>query len=362
MRRFFWMAFLLPSFVALGRFGVAQDLPSSFQATLDTAIARYDSKQYDEALPQLQQLADSKAPDALRARALAYVAFCQVGKGDRVSAKSTYETILNRFPADQHACRALLGLGNLAGLEKDYPNALLSYERAANDFAHSTGARAWAAEAQCRVGSCRLGYHDPAFGGKRDLAKALEAFQRVVDRYPDQSDWVAEARMQLVALEMEYALNHRVLFSEAQKSADAFLTTYPTDTKRIPTVHMIRAEALFHQDKFDDAITEIRLIQSQYSDSGQPAGTSQFLLGQCYDRKGDYERAIAEYRKFVDAVKVSFSAWEERPGALYGIFTCERILGHRTGALAVVEELKRDYPKSYFVALVTPLSAGPAVE
>lgn len=356
MRRITRFVFALLAVIGLLRpvAVVAQDHADKSDPSdpLATGISLQTAKKYDDAIAFFDQVATSKASDTVRARALARKGFVLVSKGDRANARRTYLDLVDLFPKESdHACAALKNTGELFAMDKDYPNAIVAFQRAVDNYGKEPNARKYAAEAQNRIGMARLAFHDPALSGKRDIRKAAEAFQRVVDGFPEQTEWVAEAKMQLVALKLEFAINRLATYGSVQTLADEFLTAYPDDEKRAPTVRMVRAEALAHLRLYSDAIAEIGIIQKQYANSGQPAGTSQFLLAQCYDRKGDYARAIKEYGIFLDTVTKSFSAWEERPAAQFGISTCLQALGRTDEAAAALAKLRSDYPNSYFTRL-----------
>jgi TolA-binding protein len=180
---------------------------------------------------------------------------------------------------------------------------------------------------------------------------ARAAFESLVKDYPDQWDWAAEGKMQLVGLKLEDAMNGRATFAQAQADADAFIAEYPKMT-RVPNLRIMRAESLFYQHKLDEAIAEIAIIQEQYPNCGKPAITSQFLLAQCYDGKRDYDRAAAEYQKFLDTKGLAYNDWEARPAALYGIAMCLRAAGRPEAAATAFAKLRHDYPKSYFIRIV----------
>lgn len=118
-------------------------------------------------------------------------------------------------------------------------------------------AKAFAAEAQERIGQVYLARR---VDGKRQLSKAVSAFEAVVEDFADQPETVAEARKQLVALKLEYAINGKATYADARADADAFLKDYPDDTERVPVVRLVRAESLFHQNRYDESIAEIGVI------------------------------------------------------------------------------------------------------
>lgn len=313
------------------------------------AEALYKAKDYDKAIAAYQAILTSSAAAPVRAKAQLGVGQSLFRKKDYAAAKLAYLRTADQFPDQpEQACEALFRAANLISMEKDVDATIAAYSRAAKAHGGVAAARTFAAQAQVRVGQC---YLVRRVEGKRQLSKAVAAYQAAIDNFPEQSDTVSEAKLQLVALKLEYAINNKATFAEAQKDAETYLATNPTPN-RTATARIVRAEALFHQAKYDDAIAEIGVIQSKYADAAKPSGTSQFLLAKCYDGKGDYERAIKEYGTFLSAISDSFSAWEERPGAQFGIGTCLRALGRADEAAAAFAKLKTDYPNSYFVKLV----------
>lgn len=343
-------------FALLAAVACAQTLPTQ-TATPDPladGIALQTSKDYSAALSFFQgACARADLPDKVRARAKARVGFTYVYMGDRANALRTYLDVADQFAGQKEiACTALVNAGHLYAQDKDYLNAIASYRRAIKAYGDAPEARKWAAQAQLRIGMAYLGYHDPALAGGRDIRKAHDAFEQVLKTYPDQIEWATEARLQLLALNLEFAINGWAGLDDVVKECDSFAKANPGDVERLPTAHLVRAEALYHLERFDDAIGAISLVQQQGRKDSAPWGTSHFLLAQCYDRKGDFSRAIAQYQRFLDNVTTSFSAWEERPAAQYGIGTCLRALERPREAEQAFAKLKAEYPGSYFAGLV----------
>jgi tetratricopeptide (TPR) repeat protein len=318
----------------------------------DAADSLFQAKDYDRAIRAYEQvLADRSLPSDIRASAQVRIARSQLFKGDSAEARKAYLVLAETFPDQPGLCsESLLHAGSLAAQAKDYESAIAHYTQAVERYAKSTEyARLRAAEAQTRLGSVYLARR---VGGKREIGKAVAAFEKVEKIFPDQKEWVAEAKMQLVALKLEYAINDKAEYAAAARLADTFIQAYPQDTKRLPTVRLVKAEALFHDGHYPEALKEANAVKDTYPDSGQPAGTAQFLAAQCLERQRDYPAAIAAYRAFLAAPE-SFSAWEERPGALYFIAMCLRAQGDLGAAAKAVAELQEQYPDSYFAEAAT---------
>lgn len=313
----------------------------------DAADSLFQAKDYDRAIPAYERvLADKSLPSNIRASAQVRIARSHLFKGNPAEARKAYLALAETFTDQPGLCsESLLHAGSLSAQAKDYDSAIAHYTQAVERYANSTDyARLRAAEAQTRLGSV---YLSRRVSGKRELDKAVAAFEQVEKVFPDQKEWVAEAKMQLVALKLEYAINDKAEYAAAARLADSFIQAYPEDTKRLPTVRLVKAEALFHDGHYSEALKEANAVRATYPDSGQPAGTAQFLAAQCLERQRDYPAAIAGYRAFL-AAPVSFSAWEERPGALYFIAMCYRAQGDLGSAVKANTELRTQYPDSYF--------------
>ena len=71
----------------------------------------------------------------------------------------------------------------------DLPTAITIYQKV---LVEAEKGEAQAAEAQYRLGKCLL--------KQKKTDKAVAAFQKVVDSYPDHKDWVAKAKLQIPIL------------------------------------------------------------------------------------------------------------------------------------------------------------------
>lgn len=337
-------------------------LTPSDQQDLSKADEAYNNRRFIEALPLYERLAGRQIPTRIQANAQLRVGYSHYLLKDTATARVAWQAVADRFPSESRAaCEALLRVGHLALKEYDFGAATTAFGRAANNYANAPEAAVFAAEAACRLGSIYLRQaEDNKLRRVPDATSAKassyfemsrSAFERVVASFPGQTEYVSEAKMQLAALKLEYALQRKGSYTYAVAACDTFLEEYPEDIQRVPTVRIIRAEALYYLNRLDEAIAEIGRVQEKYPTSGQPAGTSQFLLANCYASKGDLPKAIAEYQRFLDNVTVSFSSWEERPAAMYQIGMALRSLGRNREALAEFALLKSRYPDSFFVSL-----------
>lgn len=164
------------------------------------AASLYLAKRYDEAIAAYTSVLATDAPRAEKARAQSRIGYAWLKKGDNEKAKAAFRAVLKDY-ADQSLfpVDAALRLGNLASKERLLEEALADFRQAVKLHDGSAEARPFAAEAQTRIGLINLARR---VNGYRPIADAVAAFQCVVDNYPDQTEWVAESRLQLVGLSL----------------------------------------------------------------------------------------------------------------------------------------------------------------
>jgi tetratricopeptide (TPR) repeat protein len=339
------------------------------QKTATEADAAYSQKRYSDALAAYRSVADSTLPEPLRARALTRVGYCLYRLADRPAARAAWESVPDRFPTQSDfACDALLRAGNVAAAAQDYEGAIADYRRASDNYhdkATTSDARATAAEALCRLGSAYLNRaeSDKATvpggqtiaaawaAGSDNFERAKSAFERVPREYPECAEWVAEARMQLVALSYEYAFSgSQGAYSDVVEEADAFLAAFPEDPVRRPTVLLLRAEALHEDGKPEAALRDVDVIISAYAATAGPSlGQAQYLRARCLHSRYDFEAALKAYRLFLDERRPCFLPEVHRPLAQYYVGLCLEGLGRPDQAITALEAVCHDYPDSWAV-------------
>ena len=334
---------------------------SSRAQAVDPAVApaeaAFAAKRYTDAIPLYRRVVASTLPASVRANAQWRIGDAYLQSQNLPAARAAWLALADRFPGQPGiSCKALLRVANLALEQNDYIGAQFMYNRAVYSYGNAPDAAEFAVEALSRLGSTYLhmaeqekkkGVRKTGNDISDSSAAARRAFERVVLLFPKENDWVANAKLQLMALKMESSLYGRARYSAAEVLANEFLAEYPNDAKRAPTVRYLKAKSLYQQNRLDEAISEIRLLQKDFPDGGQPYVSSQFLLGECYGGMRDYDNAIAAYRKFLTTVAAGFSGWQERPLAQLSIGLCLIGLGRKDEGIDELLKVRAQYGNSY---------------
>lgn len=350
-------------------------LAQTTSPTLASADAAYDSKHFAEAIPLYQSVISSGLAEDVRARAASRVGYAYRNLDDKKAARAAWERTATLFVGQpRYAGDALLRAGNLASADGDIDGAAQLYERAVTNYISNPEVEDTIVQAAAHLGYMRLrqferskvGIEDPAgqalMPGKH--AAALAAFRQVIGAFPKQKEWVRDAEMNALELMQQGALyGYGGDYTDVAAGCDRFLKTYGPDPKRTPVVMLIRAEALHQGGPQDDAIAAIETLRNAWPNtSPEILGTSQRLLANCYADKGDFERALVEYRTFLDGRMASYIPKVDRPYAQYEIGRCLHILGRNAEAISALNKVKEDYPASLYAELAGYQMAGIAKE
>lgn len=337
-------------------------------AALASADAAFQQKRYADAILLYRNVVHSAQPDKTRAKAQFQIGWCRYFLNDRPQAQTEWAAAADLFP-DQAAlaCEALLRAGNSAVGGQDLKAAAGYYQRSADTYTPLQEARPHAMQARCWLGNVRLrmaentkkevseaqrGKPDRLTGEQvweqaaADFHAAEEAYARVLSDFPEAGTLRAEAEMLLISLTLESALYHQgKTYAEVVKGADAFLAAWPDDAVRRPTVLMMRAEALFYQDRFAEALADIETIQTRYAETAKESlGTSQFYKARCYESLKDYARAVEEYRAYTAVESTSFNHRWLFGQALFFMGRCLEGLGKPDEALAAYKNVLDECP------------------
>lgn len=125
------------------------------------------------------------------------------------------------------------------------------------------------------------------------------ALNRFVTRFVARR-WVV---LPLVLLAIACAILFALRLLTMQPAADAGTTAYEA------------ARTLFLQGKYDDALAALSRVKADFPSTAPDA---QRMIGCCYQWKGDYDRAVAEYRKLL----TDYPASEAAKQAHFWIGTC----------------------------------------
>ncbi|HEY3413213.1 MAG TPA: tetratricopeptide repeat protein [Armatimonadota bacterium] len=359
----------------LGRFA-ALSLPllfvcpvraQSVDPTVVAADTAYTAKRYAEAIPLYQQVVASKLPDGVRARAQFQIGWSYYNLDNRKQAQAEWVAAADKFPTQaSYACNSLLRAGNSAVGAKDYTSAATYYQRAADTYTTAAEAREFAIQARCWLGNVHLRMAEQtklresrtalATGSVTtgeeiwkqaapDFHAAEDAYSRVLKDFPEAGILRAEAEMLLVSLKLEYAIyGQGNSFEDVIAAAGAFLSKWPDDSTRCPTVLMMRAESCFCMRRYDASIADITTIQTTYAATAKESlGTSQFYMARCYEDMHDWARALAEYTNYLELAVPSFNERLLHSQAQFFTGHCLRGLGKTADAAAAYQKVIDDY-------------------
>lgn len=336
----------------------------STDADVSAADAAYNARQYAAAIPLYQKVVASSLPDDVRAHAQLRLGYSFFGTRDTKQARVEWLRVADGFPIQSAtAAEALVRAGNIAISENDYDGAFDAYKRVNDDIASDPDAAPFAAEAVCRLGKVYLHRAEAAkaagpadeiasIGWERaaaDFELSRQAFERVTKEFTGVGGWAAESSFQLVALKYEWAFNDRVTtFDDVIAAADKFLNDgYPDDALRCPKVHLIKAEAMVQQCKFEKAIPELLIIRDKYPTTAEEAlGTSRYFLARCYEETGSLAKAEKEYLTLLEGKEKSFDAKSDHAAAEWGLAKIRKKQGRLPEATAMYVRLKGDHPDS----------------
>lgn len=343
---------------------VAQEIDQ----VITSADAAFAARLYADAIPLFQQVVSSIAAPAARARAQFQIGWSHYFLDDRRQAQREWVRLADLFPNQPaYACEALLRAGNSATGGRDLTAAASYYKRAADTYTNMPEARQFAVQARCWLGNVHIRMAEDIKRLASEEARAMptvvtgeviwqqaapdfraaeEAYTRVIQDFPEAGRLVTEAEMLLISLKLESALyNQGKTYKDVLEAADQFLEKWPDDTVRRPTVLMMRAEACFYLKQYDDALSDLDTIETQYKDTSQESlGTARFYTARCYEAKREFGRAVAEYQNFLDDEASAFNQRLLQSQARFFIGRCLEWSGMPTEALAAYAAVMRNYP------------------
>jgi tetratricopeptide (TPR) repeat protein len=336
--------------------------------------SQFEAKQYDLAIAAYQRAESASANPSVRARAHSQIAECFGKKGDHEQARRIFLEVADSYPNEAGiAAKALLRAGDYALADQDLAGSVAPYDRIFHTYGKSDdkALREMAVQAAVHVARVRVRQANdaviPCAGasstpaaqeakGKVEIARA--AWEQVASSFPDKPLWVAEARLNLLELkQQDVVYGRRGDYAQVIAEADEYIAAFPDDGKHRATAQLIKAECQLFAGQPDAAIESLAVIDQAVA-SPAALGTAQRLLAQCFDQKGDYTRALEEYRKFLVGPMPSFIPNVDRPFAQFSIGACLKALGRSDEAVVAFEKVKQDYPTSTLGQAAQAAAAG----
>ena len=293
-----------------------------------------------EAVPYYKKLLEQHANSPLAnnvALELAEVEFETGGEDGGVDSVKRLETLLAKKPAPNAELRRLAQyrLGIVQFSRKDYRESAGAFESLLEDPAPDlTIPAAWqAAEARRQLSLTAEGA-----ARAREQKAALKNYETAMNAEPSETD-PGQVRLQQQSLlrlgQMKAAME---LWVESQKSFDAFIAAHPRH-ELIRTAHLGLGWTCQNLEEYPKAIAsyEKTVADGIRDDAGARA---QFLLGECYLEKKNYDKAIIEYAK-VESL-YAFPQWQSK--AAYELAQALLRKENREGARKQLERLIERYP------------------
>jgi tetratricopeptide (TPR) repeat protein len=334
------------------------------------ADAAYQAKRYADAVPLYQSAVTSTLPNPDRARALSRLGYCFYHLGDKPQAQASWASISDKFPNEAlYVCDGLLRAANLSAAAAATDEAITRYAQASTaNYLTADETSALAYEALFRVGNLYVRRAELAkanaakaarAAGKVPLASqvwdtaaddfglARQAYETLVQDSPA-SAFAVDGYVALVALDYEYAMYDRGRnFEDVVAAANGFGERFPVATAIPAVLRLVRAEALHNLGKHGAALADLDVIlKMSPKDAGQAYGSAQFLQARCHERMGQFDQAIAGFRKFLTDGEDSFLPEDDSATARRSIGCMLQLQGDPAGAEAAFQEVVQLYPET----------------
>lgn len=350
----------------------------------------YSLKDYTVAVEELKKALDIKS-DYPQARYL--LAECYFQQKEYMLAQVEYERVVTDSEINEYTDDALWGSGWCYYLLEEYEEAAKRFSKLLNDFPDSD----LALQARHRLGkSYFMGNNYP---------ETIKIYREFLEKYSEYRGKESE--------EVYYLLGQAYLRSEKYKEAEEVLNNllflFP-GFELASEVKYYNALSLFKENKYEEAIVQLKDLISEAEIGDNRKEEAQYLLARCllnlqeyseaienleslkqfevedsllekasfdlalaYSRQGEKEKAIIEFQEFVEKYpqselinsahfelgkdlydlkkyKLALAELEKTSTdeALYLIGKSSKELGDQEGEIAAFEELREKYPRSNF--------------
>lgn len=252
------------------------------------------------------------------------VARTQGGRLPFAKTVSMLEDFLRKFPRSRYATAVLENLVDGYMTDGDWQSALKAIDRIKSPDSAMLAARQ---RANFELGSREVAasHHDEA---RTLLLRATDGPDAEISR---------QARLWLG--DCYYAQ------SEWDRAADAYLqfaTSAPENDENAPLAWSNLGYARYKQGRYDDAITDFQRVAS--------LSTNKALVADAQNRIGDCLYQLSDFSGAANAYDKSLSLNPEAGDyALYQISVMNGLAGNRSGQIADIDRLGRDFPSSSLV-------------
>ena len=222
-------------------------------------------------------------------------AFGALKSGKKVDAAAILQKMLDEKVPDEIADHCHYWIGEIKYTAKKYKEALQEFNEV---LTFDTWVKRW--DAQLMIGLCyeRMG----------DKEKAREAFEEVVkDNFMNRN--LMLAKKHLARLPIETAAKTEIAMTEYEKAVGALKSKEYADAaavfqkmldKKVPDeiadhCHYWIGEINYASKKYNEALQEFNKVLT--FDRSKKRGDAQFMIGLCYERVGNKEKARAAFEK-----------------------------------------------------------------
>lgn len=258
----------------------AQPHTRASEAELERGVYFFEQGLLETSIAHLKAFRE-RAPHDLLERTDFYLALA-LGYSDSVNVALYFEHYIRSYPNSPHTVELMLEAAQRFNQSNRHKTALYYYKKLLErDLRPSIEVkiRYWAAESKLAIG---------------DTTNALEDLLYVADKFP-KSIWAPKA---LYSRGRLYLARKEV--REATPAFEMLKNRYPNDalTRRIGNA---LGESYYQQGRYADAAKAF-YEAIPYLDEDQKA-RAVFLIGECYNMLGDYEKASANYLRFINQRK-----------------------------------------------------------
>jgi len=283
--------------------------PLAETARFDLAQSHYNEGSYEKAASLFRKLASGEG--GKKAEAAFLLGLCFYQQERYREAAETFSEFTRRFPGNRKISSARLYAGMCLYLAEDFQGAVSELTRTVQERPRDAEALYWLGMAQLRLGKHiqaivafeKAGRVDPegpraadsllgtadALLGQSKWEKAARTYRRFFDLHPQHPE-AARALYSAAA-----ALHRAGAYEESEKTVDLFLTR-SSSSELLPSVLFLSGENRFLLKRYPQAAQRFTELTSRFGQSPD-APAAFFRLGWIYYYEKKYDQAISHLEK-----------------------------------------------------------------
>ncbi len=254
-----------------------------------------------------------------------------------LEAENEFRKMPDSYPLNPYqSARALYYCGAIAELQGDYQKALDDYERIMEDYrptledqntpepllvgvpilraevfkkrgesqkfreeldkARSYYHRLYNENPQALLAAAALGKIASTYLLESEPSKAIETLSELKD---EQGRFPSPVMLRIAQIYLDHARDYRA----AESAFSRYLNLYP-DSDEAVLAQLGLGLSLFHRREYKKAAKEFLSVEKNYPRKWQQISKAHFLYAQCFEKMGDWQRALTEF----NWVKINFPA------------------------------------------------------